>query len=62
MGNIGWSELIVIFLLVLLFFGAKRIPATAPNAAPTANPAKNLITDILFSPSFVVYVFIITKP
>jgi sec-independent protein translocase protein TatA len=29
MGNIGWSELIVIFLLVLLFFGAKRIPEVA---------------------------------
>lgn len=29
MGNIGWSELLVIFLLVLLFFGAKRIPEVA---------------------------------
>ena len=35
-------------------FGASKTPATAPSAAPTAKPAKNLITDILFSPSFVV--------
>ena len=35
-------------------FGASKTPATAPNVAPTAKPAKNLITDIYFSPSFVV--------
>ncbi|MCD6521276.1 twin-arginine translocase TatA/TatE family subunit [Candidatus Calescamantes bacterium] len=26
LGNIGWSELIIIFLVVLLLFGAKRLP------------------------------------
>ena len=29
MGNIGASELLVLFLIVLLFFGAKRIPEVA---------------------------------
>ena len=29
MGNIGASELLVLFLIVLLFFGAKRIPDVA---------------------------------
>ena len=26
MFNIGWSELIIIFLIILLLFGAKNIP------------------------------------
>ncbi|MCD6506859.1 twin-arginine translocase TatA/TatE family subunit [Candidatus Poribacteria bacterium] len=26
MGSIGWSELLVIFLVVLLLFGTKRLP------------------------------------
>jgi len=25
-GNIGWSELILIFFIILLLFGAKRLP------------------------------------
>lgn len=25
-GTLGWSELLLIFLLVLVFFGAKRLP------------------------------------
>lgn len=29
MGNIGISELLVLFFVVLLFFGAKRIPEVA---------------------------------
>lgn len=29
MANIGASELLVLFLIVLLFFGAKRIPEVA---------------------------------
>ena len=29
MGNIGVSELLVLFFIVLLFFGAKRIPEVA---------------------------------
>ena len=29
MGNIGFSELLVLFFIVLLFFGAKRIPDVA---------------------------------
>ena len=29
MGGIGWSEIVVILLVVLLFFGSKRIPELA---------------------------------
>ena len=29
MGSIGWSEIIVIMLVVLLLFGSKRIPELA---------------------------------
>jgi sec-independent protein translocase protein TatA len=29
MGGMGWSELIIVFGLVLLLFGAKRIPELA---------------------------------
>lgn len=26
LGNIGWTELILIFLVILVLFGAKRLP------------------------------------
>ena len=29
MGNLGWSELLIILVIVLLLFGAKRLPDLA---------------------------------
>ena len=41
MGNIGWMELIVIFCVVLLFFGAKRIPEVARALGKASREFKN---------------------
>ena len=41
MGNIGWMELIVIFCVVLLFLGAKRIPEVARALGKASREFKN---------------------
>ena len=41
MGHIGWTELIVIFCVVLLFFGAKRIPEVARALGKASREFKN---------------------
>ncbi len=38
---IGWSELCVIFLVVLLLFGAKRIPEVARSLGRASREFKN---------------------
>ena len=44
MGNIGISELLVLFFIILLFFGAKRIPEVA-NALGKASREYNKARD-----------------
>ncbi len=39
--GIGWTELILIFLVVLLFFGAKRIPEIAQSLGRASREFKN---------------------
>ena len=40
MGNIGFSELLLVFFIVLLFFGAKRIPEVAKALGKGAHEFK----------------------
>ena len=40
MGNIGFSELLLVFFIVLLFFGAKRIPDVAKALGKGAHEFK----------------------
>ena len=40
MGNIGFSELLLVFFIVLLFFGAKRIPEVAQALGKGAHEFK----------------------
>lgn len=39
--GIGWTELIVIFCVILLFFGAKRIPEVARALGKATREFKN---------------------
>ena len=39
--GIGWTELIVVFCVVLLFFGAKRIPEVARALGKASREFKN---------------------
>lgn len=39
--GIGWTELIVIFCVILLFFGAKRIPEVARALGKASREFKN---------------------
>ncbi len=41
MGNIGFSELLVILLVVLLIFGARRIPELARSLGKASREFKN---------------------
>jgi len=45
-GNIGASEILVIILLILVFFGTKKIPETAKNFAKGIKEFKNEINSI----------------
>ena len=50
MGNIGISELLVLFFIILLFFGAKRIPEIAKalgKASREYNKARDGVIDEL---------------
>ncbi len=46
MGNLGATELILIFLVVLLVFGAKRIPEIARGMGKGIREFKDATTDI----------------
>ncbi len=47
---IGWSELLVIFLVVLLLFGAKRIPEIARSLGKASREFKNARDEITAEP------------
>lgn len=47
MGSIGWSEIIVILLVVLLLFGSKRIPELARALGKASNEFKRAKESIL---------------
>lgn len=40
MFNLGWSELLVIFLIILFLFGAKNIPEIAKGIGKSLNAFK----------------------
>jgi sec-independent protein translocase protein TatA len=46
MGNIGWTELLLIFLVILLVFGAKRIPEIARGLGKGIREFKDATSDI----------------
>jgi sec-independent protein translocase protein TatA len=46
MGNIGMQEILVILLIVLLFFGAKRIPEIAGSFGKGIREFKRSLTDV----------------
>jgi len=45
-GNIGFPELLVILLIVLLLFGAKRLPEIARGMGRAINEFKRGVKDI----------------
>lgn len=45
-GNIGFSELLVILLIVLLLFGAKRLPEVARGLGRSLSEFKKGMKDI----------------
>lgn len=47
MGSIGWSEIIVIMLVVLLLFGSKRIPELARALGKASHEFKRAKESIL---------------
>ena len=47
MGSIGWSEIIVILLVVLLLFGSKRIPELARALGRASHEFKRAKESIL---------------
>ena len=40
MFNLGWSELLIVFLIVLLLFGAKNIPEIAKSIGKSMHAFK----------------------
>ena len=47
MGSLGWSEIIVIMLVVLLLFGSKRIPELARALGKASHEFKRAKESIL---------------
>jgi sec-independent protein translocase protein TatA len=45
-GNIGFQEILVIFLIVLLLFGAKRIPEVARSLGKGIREFRDSMKDI----------------
>ena len=45
-GNIGLPEILIILLIVLLFFGAKRIPEIAGSLGKGISQFKRNLTDV----------------
>ncbi len=48
--GLGFTEILLIFLVVLLFFGAKRLPEIARAMGKAVNEFKKAKDDILSSP------------
>lgn len=46
MPNLGWQELILIFLVVLLLFGAKRLPEMGKALGKGIREFKNAMREI----------------
>ena len=46
MGNIGFSELIIIFMVVLLLFGAKRLPELARSMGKALREFKKASSEL----------------
>ena len=46
MGNLGWTEILLIFLVILLVFGAKRIPEIARGLGKGIREFKDATQDI----------------
>lgn len=44
--NIGWSELVIIFLIVLLLFGAKRLPEIGRSIGKAITSFKHGLREI----------------
>ena len=47
MGNFGFTELVLIFVIVLLVFGAKRLPEVARSMGKAVNEFKKAKSDIM---------------
>jgi sec-independent protein translocase protein TatA len=45
-GNLGFSELLVIFLIVVLLFGAKRLPEIAKGLGRSVQEFKKGLKDV----------------
>ena len=43
--NIGWGELVIIFLIVLLLFGAKRLPEIGRSVGKAIQSFKKGMSD-----------------
>ena len=46
MGSIGWSEMLIIFLVLLLLFGAKRLPELARGLGKSIREFKKATSEI----------------
>ncbi len=44
MGNIGWQEILIILLIILLLFGAKKIPEIARSLGRGIKEFKKSLT------------------
>ena len=45
-GNLGWPEILVLFLLILLLFGAKRLPEIARSLGKSLKEFKKATKDM----------------
>ncbi|GMU94729.1 MULTISPECIES: twin-arginine translocase TatA/TatE family subunit [Ignavibacterium] len=46
MGNLGWSEILLIILVILLLFGAKKIPELAQGLGKGMKEFKKAVRDV----------------
>jgi len=46
MGNFGWSEILIIMLVLLLLFGAKKIPELAQGIGKGMREFKKALHDV----------------
>ncbi len=46
MGNLGVGELLIIFLVILIFFGAKKIPDLAQGIGKGMREFKKALNDV----------------
>jgi len=45
-GTIGWQEILLVFLVVLLLFGAKRLPEVGKSFGKGLKEFRNAIKDL----------------